>query len=174
MQDDDAPAAVQAATVGVKTLADGTLRLTVEIEPRHALNACRMFLTPGVPVAVARLDATAALTADRVQPAPPPAPTPPSDPPDDRKGGALAQLAGRWCADREFQNWLFVRHRNVAEAAAVRCNHEPSDAELAAMVVRELCGVASRADLDFLDSARRRFDELVRHPYMAHMKAVGP
>ena len=49
------PAVVAGSSHTVRTLVDGTLALTIHIEPRHAQQAFAMFGTPGTPVAVARL-----------------------------------------------------------------------------------------------------------------------
>lgn len=46
---------VEAVSVSCKTLADGTLRLTVEIEPYRALDAFALFHMPGTAVALAAL-----------------------------------------------------------------------------------------------------------------------
>lgn len=56
-------AAIIATTApsGAKTLADGTLRITVEIPPGEANDAFALFGRPGVPVALARIDPDAAL-----------------------------------------------------------------------------------------------------------------
>lgn len=58
----DAPAVVAGSTTTVKTMADGTLRVSVDVEPRHAQAAFAMFGAPGTPVALARLTAAAAVT----------------------------------------------------------------------------------------------------------------
>jgi hypothetical protein len=46
---------VQGATARISTLADGTLRLIVDIEPRDAQAAFRLFGSPGTAVAIAAL-----------------------------------------------------------------------------------------------------------------------
>ncbi|MEY9435543.1 hypothetical protein [Bradyrhizobium elkanii] len=57
----DTPAAVSGSTTTVKTMADGTLRVSVDIEPRHAQAAFAMFGAPGTAVALARLTPKAAV-----------------------------------------------------------------------------------------------------------------
>ncbi len=57
----DTPAAVSGSTTTVKTMADGTLRVSVDVEPRHAQAAFAMFGAPGTPVALARLTPKAAV-----------------------------------------------------------------------------------------------------------------
>lgn len=74
MSGKEAPAAVVGSTTTVKTMADGTLRVSVDIEPRHAQAAFSMFGAPGTPVAIARLTQEAAVAEARreqAQDAPP-------------------------------------------------------------------------------------------------------
>lgn len=52
---DNAPAAIMATTGKLSTLADGTLRIVVEIPPGHAKDAFSLFSAPGTPVALARI-----------------------------------------------------------------------------------------------------------------------
>jgi hypothetical protein len=46
---------IEATSVTCKTLADGTLRLTVEIEPYNALAAFTLFRQPGTVMALAAI-----------------------------------------------------------------------------------------------------------------------
>jgi len=46
---------IEAASVNVKTLADGTLRVSMDVEPRHAQAAFALFGAPGTPMALAAL-----------------------------------------------------------------------------------------------------------------------
>jgi hypothetical protein len=89
-----------------------------------------------------------------------------------RKSGAgpLAQLAGRWCEDERFQGWLFERfHEAVTETAPENCDSFDG-AALAAMVLRHVCGVSSRAELDTNPNAGRSFHKLIREPYHAWLE----
>lgn len=63
MRDD--PAAVMASTGQVRTMADGSLRISIEIEPRHAKDAFALFGAPGTPVALARVTPQAAVAETR-------------------------------------------------------------------------------------------------------------
>lgn len=60
-----------------------------------------------------------------------------------RKGGKLAQKAGILCNEGAFQKFMGV-----------------NSAELAAANLRNVCGVASRADLDSDGEAARKFKDL--------------
>lgn len=70
------------------------------------------------------------------------------------KGGPLAKLAGQWCGDPIFWEWL---EETVGEKVA--------SADDAAILVRHVCDVASRAELDNDAAAADRFHRLVRRPY---------
>jgi hypothetical protein len=50
-----------------KTMADGSLRVTIDLSPADAIGAFTAFGSPGSPVAIARIDNTAALEADRAE-----------------------------------------------------------------------------------------------------------
>ena len=117
------------------------------------------------------------------------------------KGGPLSILAGQWCADPQFQEWLNTTYPEAAsvvfpepvmvdaESTAVVFPEpvmvdaestavvfpEPVmvDAESTAAVVRELCGVLSRAELDHDPHARARFDHLIRIPYRDFLEREG-
>jgi hypothetical protein len=80
-----------------------------------------------------------------------------------RKHGAgpLAQLAGRWCEDVAFQHWL---EDAVPTVWAVHWDPARLD-ETAARVVRMMCGVASRSELDTNPTAGRTFHKLIREPF---------
>lgn len=63
MDSGDQPAAVSGSTHTLRTRVDGSLSITIEIEPTHAQAAFAMFGTPGTPVALARITPEAALQA---------------------------------------------------------------------------------------------------------------
>ena len=135
---------IEAAAVRCQTMADGTLRLVVDIEPRHAQDAFRLFGSPGVAVALAAL---------RAEPTPTPAPAPQASEAEARpKGGALARLAGQWCQRPDFIAWIGAE-----------------DAEHAAQLVRESCGIESRAQLDSNADAAEAFHRLIRGPFSHHL-----
>ena len=91
---------IEASSVKVGTMADGTLRLSVDIEPGLAKAAFAMFGMPGTPLALAALK-TAAQQAQEDAPKP--------------AGGPLARLAGQWCQMPQFLAWSGC---NTAELAA--------------------------------------------------------
>lgn len=83
---------IEASSVGIKTMADNTLRLTVDIEPRFAKQAFELFGERGTAMALAALKVGA-------QPEPQPEP-------EKLKGGALSILAARWCQSIEFYDFI--------------------------------------------------------------------
>jgi hypothetical protein len=135
-----------------RTLVDGTIRITIEIEPRYALQAMAMLGMPGASIAVAGLAAAPDPDPDpepdpEVEPAPEPEPTP--EPPP-LKGGPLAMSVGMLCNDPNFQEFVHLH-----------TGHGPSR-DVAAEYVRLFCRVSSRADLDHDNEARVRLQELMR------------
>lgn len=135
------------------TLADGTIRVKIDIEPADAELAFRLLGMPGNPIAIARL-----LGAGE-KPAPEP---------EKPKGGPLAKLAGQWCNSQSFVDWLADEHRAIFEGALADYH---GDAEMAAAaIVRALCGIQSRAELDNDEAAARAFHVRIREPYMAHLE----
>lgn len=57
--------AVMGASSMIRTMADGTFRIQVDIEPRFAQQAFALFGAPGTPVALARITNEAAVEQDR-------------------------------------------------------------------------------------------------------------
>lgn len=150
--------AIMASTVGVRTMADGTLRLTIEIEPRHAVDAFTLFGAPGVPCGIARLTNDAAVEAMREQPGS----LQGNSGEDKAKGGPLAKLSGIWCNDSAFWAWI---HSQGCPSVY--------DANAAANWVRTTCGIESRAELDADGAAAVRFHKKIREPYSAYLREVA-
>lgn len=135
--------AIPCSSVSLKTMMDGTLRISFDFEPAHAQEAFKLFAAPGTPAAIAALKAGYALKSDEPEPEAP-------------KGGALAKLAGMWCQSKDFQEWLGV----------------PTPAE-ARLFILEECEIDSRAELDNNQFAAERFHRGVREPYSRWLKAIG-
>lgn len=90
--------AIEASSVRVSTLADGTLRLLVDIEPRHANAAFALFGSPGVPMALAALK------------------TPEPEKKRERMG-PLCEWAVYRCKEPAFQQWICVSDQASEEWA---------------------------------------------------------
>lgn len=152
---DNTPAAIMGASGAVKTMADGTLRIQIDVEPRHARDAFLLFGTPGTSVALARLTAEAATAEVRKE----------LDP-ERQKGGALCKLAAMWCSEDEFHNFL------AATMKWAKSYSEPITSVVAANIIRETCGVASRADLDHDERAALIFHRDFRLPYQRWLQGA--
>lgn len=152
-------AIIAAVSRGVMaTLADGTLRVKIDIEPGDAEQAFKLLGMPGNPIAIARLAVGT--------------PTPQPEPaPEQPKGGPLAKLAGQWCDSPEFADWLADQYSDIFRDA-LEVKHGDISAACAVMV-RGLCLVESRAMLDHDEQAGRLFHTRIRIPYMAHLEEIN-
>ena len=130
-------------------MADGTLRLTVDIEPNSALTAFQLFGMPDVPMVLARLTQEASIQSAQIE-------TIAAEKP---KGGALAKLAGQWCNDFKFWEWMeTIGPEGVA------------DKQTAAAWIYAICEIDSRSVLDHDPKAAEKFNRLIRLPYMAYLR----
>lgn len=128
----------------LKELADGTLRVQIDIDPRFKAQFHELFPQIDMPVALAPLASDFERIEHKEEEKP--------------KGRALAKLAGMWCSDPEFR-WWFVGHeeRHATE-------------EEAAQQIRDKCGIQSRAELDGNEDAAELFNRMIRIPYMDWLK----
>jgi len=149
--------AIPCASVNLRTMADGTLRICLDIEPAHAQDAFKLFASPGTPAAIAALQVGYEskspiignyLEKDNSKP----------------KGGALSKLAGRWCQDPEFWAWI---------NGAAEMTWPIESADHAAEFVRDMCGIDSRAELDHDEVAAEKFHRLIRGPFAKYTQARG-
>ena len=126
-------------------MADGTLRLTVDIEPRHSQAAFALFGAPGTPMALAAIKC--ATSAPATEPA---------------KGGERAKWVAMRCQEAAFGRWL---QEAFPQQWATACGETPE--QWAADTVRVACDIESRKELDNDAAAAERFDRLIRKPYGA-------
>lgn len=80
------------------------------------------------------------------------------------RGGALARLAGQFCANEMFFQWL-SEQVPVGDPPQSRPPSWWRENDHAARWIRWVCGVESRADLDNNERAASRFHERVRIPF---------
>lgn len=142
---------IEGASVSVKTMADGTLRLTIDIEPRNSQAAFILFGAPGRAVALAALKDGAGAAQQ-------------SAPPKPREHlGDLCYRAVQWCNDKEFRAWLTRRGDFLADLTA----------DSAADVIKGWCGVTSRKELDTNPAAAEKFRAHIVGPWQRHCQARG-
>ena len=151
----------------VQTMADGTLRLVVDFPPGSAQSAFRLFGAPGTPVSAARIKTTAE---QRKQPGADEA---------QLKGGPLARLAGQWCNDEKFLE--FIRPRYVRMMEYLGNDHNDvtpatfgegvaGTRGYARHCLLVICKITSRAALDNNAEAADRFHRLIREPFAAYLR----
>lgn len=118
--------AIEASSAGVRDMADGSLRITLEFEPRHAREAYALFGARGTPVAVAALKVGHAAV-------------------QEPKGGPLAREAGKLDSNPAFQDYAMARNfPNVRDFILDRCcinsrrelDHRPEAARLFRQMMR--------------------------------------
>lgn len=133
--------AIAGASAGVRDMSDGSLRITVEFEPKDAKAAFELFGGRGTPIAVAALKVGyAAVQASTAKP-------------EASRMGPLCREAVQLCGRIDYQEWAHVR-----DPAAARLH------------VLEVCGIDSRKELDMNDKAAEKFRTLIRLPFMAYMR----
>jgi hypothetical protein len=137
--------AIAGASAGVKDMADGSLRITIEFEPKDAKNAFELFGSRGTPVALAALKVGFQAVSDA-----------PKEPP--AKIGPLCREAVELCKLPEFQRW-------IAEDDAAE-----NEADAKAWILKT-CGVGSRKDLDTISGAGSAFIDGVRIPFMRFQRS---
>lgn len=138
--------AIEASSVRCQTMADGTLRVVFDVEPRHSNAAFALFGAPGTPAALAAL---------RVQPEP-----------VKPKGGELSKWLAMRCGELPFQLWASVRYAGIMGMV----KPGPS-ADRTAELIRLAIDVDSRAEIDNDPEARARFEVRVRKPWEEHNRA---
>lgn len=75
------------------------------------------------------------------------------------KGGALSRLAAQLCQNPDFREWLNAQHLSGLIVSI-------EGADDAAAVIRSVCSIESRAELDHDDRAARIFHTEIRRPFM--------
>lgn len=158
--------AIEGASVACRTLADGTLRLSIDIEPAMAQAAFQLFGAPGRAVVVAALkDGLGAKTAQEAPEAPEaPTPSPEPEKPSLRTAmqaqawdslGPMTKAAITLSAAPEFWQWAGVG--NSVEAGEW---------------IKRQCDVETRKDLDTYPVKAALFRMAVLQPYQKHMAQV--
>ena len=140
--------AIEGASVRIKTMSDGTLQLTINIEPVDAIRAFTLFGAPGTPVALAALKVGHALKSDQ---------------PVEPKGGPLSQWLAQRCNEVAFRDWA----GHVITGFA----HQPPEHISAAICAA--VGVNRKREIDGDKFAPTRLKTLVMQPYAEWLKKRG-
>lgn len=86
-----------------------------------------------------------------------------------RTGLGMTALAGVLCKDRGFQVWAsgyYAKEWAASERDVVASSRDDRHEQKAAIVVRTVCRVESRAEFDKDPAAAMRFEELIRKPFI--------
>lgn len=134
--------AIPAASVSLKTMSDGTLRISFDIEPAHAKDAFSLFAAPGTPVAIAALQAGYAAVKEPEQ----------KDP-----IGPLCKWLVIRCGEPEF--WAWLNAEGAPSADTITNEAEASE------VVKFLLSIDSRKEIDGNPKNEEYFHRAIRHPY---------
>lgn len=142
--------AVPAASVNMRTLADGTLRMTFDIEPEQAKDAFSLFAAPGTPVAIAALKQGYAAKSD--------------EPEQKEPVGHLCRWLVMRCNEQEFWRWL---EAEVTNGDPVLNHIDAGDR------VKRRLGIESRKEIDASPEVTQIFHERIRGPYSRWLARRG-
>lgn len=167
---------IEASSSGFRSMADGTVRFSFDVEPRDAEAALRLFRTPGTPAVIGRLVA-------------PPSPLPepsaqqaePVAAPAKPKSGKrvrmrpLCEWAVYRCGEEPFQRWIVgIYDRWLGGDGTGTGDVSPADVGgpegFASHAIKVICEVESRKELDD-EPAKTLFLVDVMEPYARWLKA---
>ena len=135
------------AASGFKRMADGSPRITLDGLEGDFLDAAKLSQMGGISIGVfAYVDASTA----------------PADP-EPAKGGVCAKWVAMRCDDETFQVWMFETYSDLM----MLLPHMPPK-EGVEIMVRFLCCVQSRAEIDNSDRAQQLFQSRIRGPWAKH------
>ena len=137
--------AIQATSAGVKDMADGSLRITLEFDPAYAKEAYALFGARGTPLAVAALNLQASQAQAQQETI------------EEAKGGFLSQWLAMRCNEPKF--WEFIECE-IAENTTTCSNKQEAD-----VLVKMALDIDSKRELDNDKEAEQRFHEIIRKPY---------
>lgn len=139
---------IQATSRQVKTMVDGTLRLTVDISPLNAQAAFALFGMPDAPVVLARLTQEAALQNAQTE----------TILEAEIKGGFLSQWLAVRCQEPNF--WRFIEYCRGIKSGCIN-SIQSCDKEL-----KNYLDIESKKEIDNDEEIKKRFHELIRLPYL--------
>jgi hypothetical protein len=125
-----------------KEMADGTLRVQIDIDPQYKQRFLELFGSIDMPVALAPLKADFEQKTE----------------PEKPKGGPLSKSAAQMCEYPPFQAFL----REEYEELWYWFDQKLTPEVIATGVLRNICKIDSRAKLDHNPDAAQKFRELMR------------
>lgn len=144
---------IEASSAGVRDMADGSLRITVEFEPRHAKEAYALFGTRGTPLAIAALKTGFAAV-------------------ETPKVGPLAYWSVMRCKEPEFFRFMQTAYKHFI--GDLTSDDFATPEEFCKHAVMVLCKcVESRSEIDQDPDKTQLFHENVRGPYAKYLAARG-
>lgn len=144
---------IEASSAGVRDMADGSLRITVEFEPRHAKEAYALFGTRGTPLAIAALKTGFAAV-------------------ETQKVGPLAYWAVMRCKEEEFFRFMQIAYKDFIGDLTPDEFGTPEEFCKHAVMVLCKCD-ESRSEIDQDPEKTQLFHENVRGPYAKYLAARG-
>lgn len=151
----------------MKELVDGTIRVQIDIDPRFRADFYRLLPDVDMGVALVPLALGAALDSVPEQAAP----VAEKRASNSKFPTGYTGLAVAWCSIADFHDWLCATFPQQWHSASSELAKTPQ--ERCAVVLKMVCGVASRKEFDTNSMARARFGDFIKVPYMAHRKEIG-
>jgi hypothetical protein len=139
---------IEASVYGFRMLVDGTLAITLHVDPEHRAAALALMSSPGTPVGVAALKPLH----QRGEIVPPVVPPDPQKPPL----GPIGQWFVARCREPAFRQWAIQHH-----------GPDTQDTEVAVkeLILERLGGLDSRTQIDWDAGAKEKALGLFIQPY---------
>ena len=153
--------AIPASSVSLKTMADGTLRISFDVEPGQAQDAFKLFAAPGTQVAIAALKDGSFLE----QPVTAISATKPK--PREHLGDACYRVV-LWCNEPSF--WEFLNRTQFSSDTP--WFDFVNSSRRAAQAVKAICNVASSKELDTDNEANKVWHRDIRQPYVDYLNLL--
>ena len=147
---------IPASSVSLKTMADGTLRISFDVEPRNAQDCFQLFASPGTQAVIAALKDGSFLE-QPVEPVAEPKPR-------EQLGDACYRTV-LWCTQPSF--WYFLNYE-----FSLTSDEKITKPIEAAKFIRDYCNVESRKELDTNPEANKTWHREIRQPYADYLKRI--
>lgn len=141
------PTAISGTRRQIRELVDGTIEVKIHIDPAYRKTFHELFPDIDKPIAIAPLKHDFEKKAKEPE----------------VKGGPLAKLAGQWCNDPKFWEWINMRPADV-RTADEEAEHV-GDKDGARKFICRHCRIESRRELDHNNLAADIFHKEIRIPF---------